>query len=95
MGCVCAFRAAVVWLATDKGVFAVLVFLIFALLRQDLEVRPSQSIVIEVVKGPSQGKVFRPKPNQYNLSVGRTKASAIHVKSPGVSEKHAEVRELS
>ena len=50
-----------------------------------------QNLVVEVVKGPSKGKVFRPGPNQEHLSVGRTKASLIHVKSPGVSEKHAEV----
>ena len=50
-----------------------------------------QTIVIEVVKGPSKGKVYRAGPNQNQLSVGRTKASLVHVKSPGVSEKHAEV----
>ena len=47
--------------------------------------------MIEVVKGPSKGKVYRSAPNQQQLSVGRTTASLIHVKSPGVSEKHAEV----
>ena len=52
---------------------------------------PKQTLVIEVVKGPSKGKVYRAGPNQQQLSVGRTKASLIHVKSPGVSEKHAEV----
>ena len=35
--------------------------------------------------------MYRTGPNQQQLSVGRTKASLIHVKSPGVSEKHAEV----
>ena len=53
-----------------------------------------QTIVIEVVKGPSKGKVYRAGPNQNQLSVGRTKASLVHVKSPGVSEKHAEVSEI-
>ncbi|QDZ21795.1 SMAD/FHA domain-containing protein [Chloropicon primus] len=52
---------------------------------------PNQTLVIEVVKGPSKGKVYRAGPNQKQLSVGRTKASVVHVKSPGVSEKHAEV----
>ena len=54
-------------------------------------VAPNQTLVIEVVKGPSKGKVYRAGPNQKQLSVGRTKASLVHVKSPGVSEKHAEV----
>uniref|UniRef100_A0A7S2T9G6 FHA domain-containing protein n=1 Tax=Chloropicon roscoffensis TaxID=1461544 RepID=A0A7S2T9G6_9CHLO len=53
-------------------------------------VAPNQTLVIEVVKGPSKGKVYRAGPNQKQLSVGRTKASLVHVKSPGVSEKHAE-----
>uniref|UniRef100_A0A7S2Z5N9 FHA domain-containing protein n=1 Tax=Chloropicon laureae TaxID=464258 RepID=A0A7S2Z5N9_9CHLO len=52
---------------------------------------PNQALVIEVVKGPSKGKVYRTGPNQQQLSVGRTNKSLIHVKSPGVSEKHAEV----
>ena len=54
---------------------------------------PNQALVIEVVKGPSKGKVYRTGPNQQQLSVGRTNKSLIHVKSPGVSEKHAEVSE--
>ena len=43
--------------------------------------------------GPAEGQVIDHPPRlQTVLTVGRTKASRVHIKDPAVSEKHGEIR---
>lgn len=46
-------------------------------------------ISFQVTAGPCEGATLVPK--GYSFSVGRTKASRLHIKDPSVSERHAEV----
>lgn len=57
--------------------------------REEVPRLPDQ-LLLQAVAGPCEGQNLA-KAGQV-LSVGRTKASRVHVKDPAVSEKHAEFR---
>jgi pSer/pThr/pTyr-binding forkhead associated (FHA) protein len=48
-------------------------------------------IKLLVTEGPCAGQVLEPKASLACLSIGRTRASKLHVKDPSVSERHGEV----
>ena len=48
---------------------------------------------LTVTGGPAEGQVIDRPPRLCTvLTVGRTKASRVHIRDPAVSEKHGEIR---
>ncbi len=57
------------------------------------EERAPDLLRLTVTGGPAARRVFdRPPRLQTVLTIGRTKASRLHIKDPAVSEKHGELR---
>eukprot|EP00884_Botryococcus_braunii_P022166 jgi/Botrbrau1/8633/Bobra.0196s0027.1 len=48
-------------------------------------------LVLQAIAGPCEGDAYRGTGNATTLTVGRTRASKIHIKDRAISEKHAEI----